>query len=301
MNDEFAMYIYDNVKDIKGCVHIVHGMNEHIGRYQSFAKFLNSIGYLVVGIDALGHGLSADKVWMQNHGAISNVNDKYGYFGENGFARIIAGMLSCHTEISKMYHIDKYILFGHSMGTILVGNFLIEHGSLIDKVILSGVVLNPKKALLLKAAAIYAKLLKPEGYSKFIYRMSNGSFDKKLQKKIGKIGWLSHDHAIIEAYSSDPYCQFRFTNNAYFELFKAMEKIIKTSKITFEKNFLLVSGCEDASGDFGEIPKQLQSFYENISSGNVELILYENMRHELVNCKDAKRVYDDIEVFLNKK
>ena len=37
---------------------IVHGMVEHIGRYEEFAQFMAKKGILVVGDDHLGHGLS---------------------------------------------------------------------------------------------------------------------------------------------------------------------------------------------------------------------------------------------------
>ena len=37
---------------------IIHGMSEHIGRYEDFARYLAGKGILVVGDDHLGHGLS---------------------------------------------------------------------------------------------------------------------------------------------------------------------------------------------------------------------------------------------------
>ena len=39
-------------------VQIVHGMAEHMGRYEEFAAFLTERNILVVGEDLLGHGLS---------------------------------------------------------------------------------------------------------------------------------------------------------------------------------------------------------------------------------------------------
>ena len=40
----------------RGIVQIIHGMIEHIGRYEDFAEFLRSKGYIVAGHDHLGHG-----------------------------------------------------------------------------------------------------------------------------------------------------------------------------------------------------------------------------------------------------
>ena len=44
--------------DINGVVQIAHGINEYIGRYEHFARYLASKGFVVVGNDHLGHGES---------------------------------------------------------------------------------------------------------------------------------------------------------------------------------------------------------------------------------------------------
>ena len=45
----------------KAVVQIVHGIAEHMDRYDDFMLFLASNGFLVVGDDHLGHGKSIDK------------------------------------------------------------------------------------------------------------------------------------------------------------------------------------------------------------------------------------------------
>ena len=40
-------------------IQLIHGMNEHMGRYEDFAQFCNSKGVIVVGEDHRGHGLTA--------------------------------------------------------------------------------------------------------------------------------------------------------------------------------------------------------------------------------------------------
>ena len=39
-------------------VQLIHGIAEHLMRYDDFAKFLTSKGYLVVGEDHMSHGRS---------------------------------------------------------------------------------------------------------------------------------------------------------------------------------------------------------------------------------------------------
>lgn len=46
----------DSTYTRRGVVQLVHGMSEHIGRYDQFARFLASFGYVVIGHDHIGHG-----------------------------------------------------------------------------------------------------------------------------------------------------------------------------------------------------------------------------------------------------
>lgn len=44
-----------------GAIQIVHGMTEYIGRYEEFASYFVSQGFLVYGHDIEGHGESTYK------------------------------------------------------------------------------------------------------------------------------------------------------------------------------------------------------------------------------------------------
>ncbi|MCK7486033.1 MAG: alpha/beta hydrolase [Bacillus subtilis] len=59
--NDIHVYVYDQVvAPVKGVVHLIHGVAEHVARYGLFAAFLNKNGYIAVGCDFLGHGLSTD-------------------------------------------------------------------------------------------------------------------------------------------------------------------------------------------------------------------------------------------------
>ena len=45
-------------EEVRGTVVLVHGMSEHIARYDAFAKFLAENGFLVSGLDLPSHGKS---------------------------------------------------------------------------------------------------------------------------------------------------------------------------------------------------------------------------------------------------
>ena len=64
-------YVFDKVKDPKGVIVIIHGMQEHAGRYIEHAKVFNKNGYIVVMNDLRGHGKTikdkSEYHFLQNH------------------------------------------------------------------------------------------------------------------------------------------------------------------------------------------------------------------------------------------
>ncbi|MDD4000995.1 MAG: alpha/beta hydrolase [Bacilli bacterium] len=54
------IYKYEPEGEIKAVVQIIHGASEHFARYGLFSEFLAKNGYLVLGCDIIGHGLSTD-------------------------------------------------------------------------------------------------------------------------------------------------------------------------------------------------------------------------------------------------
>ena len=122
------MYVWDDVRsDAKGVIQLVHGMAEHIARYDEFARFLAANGFVVCGNDHLGHGKSID--------------DRYqiGYMGDyNGDKRLVDDM-HILTKIMKKRNPDiPYFLFGHSMGSFCSRIYAVHFGYELDGVILCG-------------------------------------------------------------------------------------------------------------------------------------------------------------------
>ena len=76
-----------DIDNPRAVIQIAHGVTEYIDRYDEFANFLNSKGFVVVGNDHIGHGLST--------------NSKKMYFGpKNSFDYVIDDVLEC-TNIIK--------------------------------------------------------------------------------------------------------------------------------------------------------------------------------------------------------
>src|SRR4051794_33379597 len=82
---------------------ISHGMSEHVGRYDRFARALNDAGYAVYGLDHRGHGQTGEKT-----GA--------GKLGPGSGDALVADLHQL-VERAKNETSLPTILFGHSMGS----------------------------------------------------------------------------------------------------------------------------------------------------------------------------------------
>ena len=109
----------------RGVVQLVHGVAEHIGRYDQAARFLAAHGYVVCGQDHLGHGLTA--------------GGKFGYFGPKNGWDLVARDVRRLRELEGEKHPSlPYVILGHSMGSFLTRTYLIRWPGTVDAAVLSG-------------------------------------------------------------------------------------------------------------------------------------------------------------------
>ena len=119
----------------KGVVQIVHGIAEHIERFEPFVNYLNQCGYVVVAEDHMGHGRS-----IGNDGV-------RGYFHGGWFAAVDdTYQLLRYTR--KRYPDVPYILLGISMGSFMVRTLIAKYpDSGISAAILCGTAWQPPQAI----------------------------------------------------------------------------------------------------------------------------------------------------------
>ena len=113
-------------KEIKAIVEIAHGMNEHKERYIDFMKFLAKNGYASFIHDHRGHGKS-----------IKNIND-LGYFYEDNASYVVEDLHQINEYLKNKFKDKKIILFGHSMGSMIVRKYISKYAHTIDGLIVCG-------------------------------------------------------------------------------------------------------------------------------------------------------------------
>ena len=187
----------------RGVVQLVHGMAEHIDRYDDTARALSAAGVTVVGHTHLGHGTRAATK---------------GYFApEGGWEALVADVhalrVQCQAEFGRL----PYFLLGHSMGSFVVRSYCLRHESGLSGVVLSGTghFETPQLALGSGLAALLCAVGRARKPSPLLQRLSSVGYLKRYEQVRTPFDWLSRDPDQVARYVADPECGFPFTAGGY--------------------------------------------------------------------------------------
>ncbi|MCL1831087.1 MAG: alpha/beta hydrolase [Oscillospiraceae bacterium] len=276
----------------RGIIQIVHGMCEHIDRYDEFASYFTERGFVVYANNHIGHGdsvVSADD--------LGHVSGKAGYL--NWCKDVDTLVTIAKTEYQNI----PFILFGHSMGSMIARLYVALYPSRVDELVICGTSgSNPLVNIGLTLTSIIRSLRGERYRSKFIHNLSFGSYNDRCLEKRTVFDWISINTDNIDRYIADERCGKMFTVSAFYSLMSLIKAI--TSKDWYQKvepnlPILLIAGTEDPVGAYGKGVIETQKGLLDNGHTDVSLILYENMRHEIFNEKDKDRVYSDISEFID--
>jgi alpha-beta hydrolase superfamily lysophospholipase len=164
--------------DARGTVLIVHGLGEHIGRYEHVAAQLLRGGWHVVGYDQRGHGASEGPRGRLHH--------------PDDLLRDLALVIDAVRARLR----GPLLLLGHSMG-----------GLVAARMVAAGLDAKPPKwhravdALVLSSPALDAGL---SGAQKLLLKVLGALAPNAAVGNGLKPEWVSRDPAVVEAYVDDP-------------------------------------------------------------------------------------------------
>ncbi|WP_029674467.1 alpha/beta fold hydrolase [Butyrivibrio sp. VCB2006] len=267
---------------------IIHGMQEFIDRYDEFARFLAEKGILVMGNDHLGHG-----------GSVAE-GGTYGFFCKEDPATVL--VRDAH-RLKKMVQ-EEYpgvpvFILGHSFGSFVAREYITRYGTGIQGAIIQGTGFVPTGTVNSMSSFVnFLQVIMGTKYrSTMINNMAFKGYLKKIPNPRTKFDWLSHNEESIDKYIANPADNFVFTLNGFAtmaELLRRVQNVDKMDDIPKNLPILITAGKEDPVGDYGEAPQKLYSIYTNqLKINNVELKLYDGMRHELQQEIGREQVFED--------
>lgn len=268
--------------EVKAVIQLIHGMCEHIGRYDGFARCLADQGYAVFARDLPGHGTDCSTL---------------GYAEGNMWEGSLAMIREDHEALRSQYPDLPHIVFGHSYGSFLLQRLIPELNA--SAFILSGSnrQMDAEKLDSLLAMAESLPRVQPaDKLAELTFVAYNKSFDAE-----GPNAWLSRDVSQVAKYNADPCCGFVSSGAFYQGMYGGLLGLCDP---TFPPPapeplpILMMSGDKDPVGNFGTGVKALASLYRE-RGYDVTLHLYPDGRHEMLNELNREQVISDILRFID--
>lgn len=263
--------------EVKAVLQITHGMTEHMGRYEKFARALCAVGIAVTGFDLRGHG--------KNPG-----DPAVASFGEGGWAASIEDMKFFYEHLQQRFSGVPHFMLGFSLGSFLLREYLTKYP---DEGRLSGAIImgtgHQSGWLLSVMQWIVKGQIKKAGFDKttdLVRQLSFGTYNQKFKPSRTAADWLCADEAELGQYLADPLVRKDISAGLFWELLGSM----KRSGSAFEYDgwdtslpILLISGQDDPVGDAGKGVQAIYNRMKKTGMENVTIKLFSDARHDLLH------------------
>lgn len=276
----------------KAIVQLIHGIAEHIARYDDFAQFLTQHGFVVAADDHMGHG--------------GSVKDGLtGYFS-GGWRTAVEDEKRLHDHMQAQYPALPYYILGHSMGSFLLRTYLYTYPDALDKAIISGT--GWEDPMKLKLGRLVCKLAQSRAdetkTSALVTKLLFGSYNKPFEPVTSANAWICSDEAVVAAYDADPLCGFAPTIGLARDMLGGIqmnEQPENLAKMPMTLPVLFVSGAQDPVGGMSKGVLRCIDAFKRAGMRDVTIKLYPQGRHEMLNERNKEEVYQDILAWLERE
>jgi alpha-beta hydrolase superfamily lysophospholipase len=243
---------------LTGVVAIVHGIGEHSGRYGYIVERLVKRGFAVAALDNRGHGRSGGL-----HGHINSWSE----YRED-------------VRVFMRYVFAQYMglpvfIYGHSLGALIVSDYVLFYPEGLAGVILSGHPLIPTSSA--KPILIFlAKMLsKYRPTTRFNFPIDDGA--------------LSRDPEVVRAYGEDPLVHRGVTARWGTETLAAIDRVRQRAG-EIRLPLLVLHGDADRINSV----EGSRELFNLVSSEDKQLKIYPGGYHEPHNDIDRELVATDV-------
>lgn len=272
----------------RGMIQIAHGVGEHAGRYDRIAHLLQKEGFAVYANDHRAHGKTAE------------IKRLYGYYdGDNYFEDAVEDMHSLTRLMRDENPNSRFILFGHSMGSLLSRKYLTKFGDQIDALILSGTAdfIKGIGHFGLVSTKLVGTFRGRERSNDTLRTIFFDEFNKKFKPNRTDFDWLSTDEEAVDTFEADPYRIENFSIGVFADILtnsKVLNKPKAFESTPDELPILMFSGDKDPVGEMGKGVTRVAENFQKNSKAKLTFNLYEGGRHEMLNEKNKEKVEEDI-------
>ncbi len=272
--ERVLVYRWSGPGEPKAIVQIAHGMGEHAARYARLAAALVEHGYVVYANDHRGHGRTAGSP------------NRHGDLGAAGWDGLVDDLALVAARARAEHRGIPLVLLGHSMGSLALQQFLLDHSGDIDAAVLSGTT-----AVDVIAAGIDTS--QPSDLTAFNAPFAPARTD---------YDWLSRDDAEVDAYIADPACGFGVDAAGMAGMFghvAAMSDPDRLAGIRRDLPIYVFSGDADPLAGGGQLIELVAQRYRDAGVADVMVRLYPGARHETLNETNRDEVTADLVTWLD--
>ncbi|HEY1839438.1 MAG TPA: alpha/beta hydrolase [Mycobacterium sp.] len=258
-----------------GVVVLVHGMGEHLRRYDHVANALTAQGFAVYGHDHRGHGASLDR----DYGP--------GQLGPDGWSALLDDLNLVIAQAKSDHPRLPVVIVAHSMGSFAAQQFLLDHGANVDAVALTG------------TAAL--DLLEPA--LDLSSDLDLSAFNIAFQPARTDFDWLSRDDSVVDAYLADPLCGFGIDAASLKDMFAGAQRLADSAQVARMPHDLpmyLAVGSKDPVNGALTLLWPLVDRYRAAGLSDVTVRVYDDGRHEILNETNRAQVIDDLLQWLHR-
>lgn len=286
----------DDAKKPIGVIQLTHGWGEYGERYDELATFFAENGYVVAAQDHLGHGRTT------GYKALGVYPRKAGKY-------MVEDMHKLYEIMHKQYKKLPYMLYGHSMGSMMTRIYLSKWGDELNAAVVCGTGYSAWPEAFLVPVVNFCTPVIAKSYKKELAKYEKKNKDKTdefgdhqptfLEKQFN--GWLSFDQDNIYNYINDPYIGLALSPTLFYMLPVTFlpGKLGAVRKVPKKLPVFIISGKQDMAGFWGFAPKNLAKQFKK-KKRNVTLKLYDHAKHEIHNEAHIKdEVFHDLLTFFN--
>ncbi len=288
-----TLYLWQTDAPCRGVIQLVHGMAEHIARYDRLARALCAAGYTVAGHSHLGHGEDARE-------------DELGFFGrKDGWDHLVEDVHAAHEMLLKRFPGQRFAILGHSMGSFVTREYLLRYGGDLTAAVICGTGWFPGPLCSVARAAaalcgVFGGWQKP---APLVDRLMSKDNNKAFAPARTPFDWLSRDTAEVDKYMADLRCGFLFTARGYYDMFtglKSLSRLHHLAALPGNLPVLFISGDADPIGTQGKGVSTVAQQFRDAGVRDVTVRLYPGARHELFNETNRDEITAELIDWLNR-
>jgi alpha-beta hydrolase superfamily lysophospholipase len=246
---------------VRGVVLLVHGLGEHIGRYEGLAQHLVEWGFAVRGYDQFGHG---------NTGGVRGCLPS-----DDRLLDDLAVMVD--DTRARMAEGTPLILLGHSLGGLVAARFVGLGLRPVEALVLSSPALDPGLNLIQKLLLAVLPSIAPN------LCVGNG-----LNPTM-----LSHDPAVVAAYLADPLVHDRISGRLGRFIADNGPAVLAQAHGWTTPTLLLYAGADKLVNPAGS-----RAFAAAAPKTVVSAQCFDALYHEIFNERKSAPVFADLKKWL---